>query len=183
MERLLKVFWLSLLGLFGLHGSTAFAAITQVLCSSELPGESVVPGATGCIDVLAWSWGGSIPGGLASKVSLQDLSLTKYIDTSSDNLFSFLVTNSPLKAVVELRNYYACASCASPTPNVTIRLKGVTVSSQSTGGSGGESSFTENVSLSFDAVSFCYRPTLVDGTLGAPQCSAYSKTSGVIPPF
>jgi type VI secretion system secreted protein Hcp len=182
MTRPLKAFWFSMLGFFGLHGNTAFAAITQVLCSSELVGESVATGATGCIDVLAWSWGAS-NAGQSSKPNLQDLSLTKFVDSASDNLFSFVVTANPLKLVVELRNYSPCASCASPTPNQTIRLKGVTVSSLSTGGSGGEDRLTENISLSFDAVSYCYRPTRADGTLGAAQCSAYSKTSGVVPPF
>lgn len=179
MTRPLKFFWFSLLGFFGLHANAAFAGITQVLCSADLPGESVVPGATGCIDVLAWSWGASDSGtGGAPHVNVQDLSFTKFVDTSDSSLLQVLVTNTPLKNVVELRNYYDCTSCTTPTPNVTIKLQGVTVSSLSTGGSGGEDKLTENVTLSFDAFTYCYRPTLKNG-LGPPQCYAYSKTGGV----
>ena len=46
------------------------------------------------IDVLAWSWGmaqsGTMSlggGGGSGKVAIQDLSITKYVDTSSTNLY------------------------------------------------------------------------------------------------
>ncbi len=53
------------------------------------------------IDVLAWSWGaaqsGTTHGGSGSgsgKVSVQDLSITKYIDKSSPTLFQHCCTAS-----------------------------------------------------------------------------------------
>lgn len=51
----MRIFWISLLDFFGLRSAAAFAN-SGVLCGTEIQGENEVPGATGCVDVLAWSW-------------------------------------------------------------------------------------------------------------------------------
>ncbi|MGA7296501.1 MAG: type VI secretion system tube protein Hcp [Rhodanobacteraceae bacterium] len=186
MARPAKGFWFFLLGLLGMSGGAAHAGSTGVLCNSDIQGESEVPGATGCIDVLAWSWGlssGGGSGGGTSLPSLQDISLTKYVDSSSEDLMRLVATQTPIKGVVEFNEYVDCASGCPSGIYLSIHMKGVTVSSQSSGGTPSDSRHTENITLSFDEISYCYSPT-VKGALGTPQCYAYSRQSNsTIPQF
>jgi type VI secretion system secreted protein Hcp len=122
------------------------------------------------IDVLAWSWGESNSGSTqadggagAGKVSIQDLSLTKYIDTATTALMLNLAKGFRI-----------------PEMKLTVRRKGdgpggqrhylemtmadVIVTSLSTGGSGGEDRLTENISLNFTNVNFKYFAPDVNGT-------------------
>ena len=182
MARPVKSLWLFLLSLLGLHGGAAFAN-SGVICIGDAPGESTR--VAGCIDVLAWSWGASssysIGGG---STNLQDFSMTKFTDSASDDLLRLLVTRTTIKGTVAYNEYKDdCGSgCLSPDPYVTIHLDTVQVSSLSVGNSAGAGPMTENVTLQFDAFSYCYRPT-VGGVLGSAQCTAWSKTSGSISPF
>lgn len=180
MTRPIKSLWLLLLGVLGLYGGAASAATVGVLCSSELQGESEYPSAPGCVDVLAWSWGlSAVPapvgggGSGAANPSFQDISLTKNIDTSSEDLFRFVATQVAIKGIVKYQEYFDCGSACSPgEPYLTIHMKGVKVSSQSMGGSGGAGRGTENVSLSFEQISYCYTAA-VKGS--GSQCFAFDK--------
>jgi type VI secretion system secreted protein Hcp len=187
MARSMRALWFSVLGLFGLHGGAAFAQVAGVLCGADIQGESEVPGATGCVDVLSWSWGLSKPfvvGGGAGQASLQDISLTKYTDTSSEDLFRFTTSLNPLSGIVEYREYATCGGGCTPTdPYLTIHLREAFVTNLSMGGSGGEIRHVENIALSFGDISYCYRPT-VKGALDTPQCFAWSRSKGApITPF
>ncbi len=177
----MRVLWFSLLGFFGLHGGAAFAQNTGVLCGADIQGESEVPGATGCIDVLSWSWGLSKPfvvGGGAGQASLQDITLTKYTDTSSEDLFRFTTSLNPLSGIVEYREYATCVDVCTPTvPYLTIRLRDAFVTNLSMGGSSGEYRNTESIALAFGEISYCYRPT-VKGALATAQCFAWSRYKG-----
>jgi len=114
------------------------------------------------IDVLAWSWGASnsgnahIGGGAgAGKVSVQDLSLTKYVDASSNALLAAACNGQHIKnATLVVRK----AGGASPLEYIKIELETVFVSALSTGGSGGEDRLTENVTLNFAKFKFSYQP-------------------------
>lgn len=174
MTRPIKGLWLFLLSLFGMYGGAASAASALVLCADDIKGESVRKGAEGCIDVLAWSWGLSVPqstsgGGGSGRPNLQDFSLTKYIDSSSDDLFSAAVTGQPVNGV-EFRAYTQCVGGCS-APFLTISMSGARVSSILTGGSSAAGRGTENVTLVFDEISYCYRDLLKGGT---PQCHTYA---------
>jgi len=185
MARPIKSLWLFLLSVLGLSGGAA-AATTAVLCNSDIQGESLFAAAPGCIDVLAWSWGLSLPpGGIGGSVGIQGFSVTKYIDSSSENLFAFVTNQIRLSDTVEFRDYVTCSTgCTSQTPYLTIHMKGTRVASQSMGGSGGEDRHTENVTFTFDQISYCYRPTTKGGTLGPAQCFAYDLPSkSPIAPF
>ena len=105
------------------------------------------------IDVLAWSWGlsqsgtfHSGSGGGAGKVNIQDLSFTKHVDVASTKLQSACCTGEHIKkAVLTVTK----AGGKDPLDYLKITLENILVSSVSTGGSGGEETFTENITLNF----------------------------------
>ncbi len=126
----------------------------------------------GTIDVLAWSWGMSnsgtahVGGGAgAGKVNVQDLSLTKYIDSSSPSLQLACCNGKHFEqAIVTVRK-------AGETPLIylTIKMTEVMVTAVSTGGSGGEDRLTENVTLNFAKVEVTYTPQDSKGKAGDPM--------------
>ena len=132
-----------------------------------IQGESVDDVHTDEIDVLAWSWGMSQSGtthmgtgGGAGKVSVQDLSFTKYVDKSSPNL---------MKACCNGKHIEECTLVVrkageTPLEYLIIGMKNALVASVSTGGSGGEDRLTENVVLNFSEVHVEYVPQMPDGS-------------------
>jgi len=120
------------------------------------------------IDVLAWSWGMSQSGtmhtgggGGGGKVSVQDISLTKYIDKSSPVLMQYCSVGKQFKdAVLTVRK----AGGDNPLEYLVLTMKDVIVTSLSTGGSGGEDRLTENVSLNFSQYKVEYQQQKPDGS-------------------
>lgn len=120
------------------------------------------------IDVLAWSWGmtqsGTMhtgSGGGGGKVSVQDLSLTKWVDKSSPTLMAYCSQGTQFKTgTLTVRK----AGGKEPLEYLIITMKDVIVTSLSTGGSGGEDRLTENVSLNFASVKVDYQPQKPDGS-------------------
>jgi type VI secretion system secreted protein Hcp len=129
------------------------------------------------IDVLAWSWGLSQsgtthlgPGGGAGKVNVQDISITKYVDSSSHSLIQCCCNGKHFAdAQLTIRK-----AGDTPLEYVVIKMEDVLVSSVSTGGSGGEDRLTENVSLNFAKVNFAYTPQNSDGSGGAEKEYGYN---------
>jgi len=121
------------------------------------------------IDVLAWGWGVSNSGtthmgggGGSGKANFQDLSVTKYVDSSSHALLGACATGEHFtKASLHVRK-----AGKTQQEYITIEMKEVLVTSVSTGGSGGEDRLTENLSLNFAEVKFTYKPQKPDGSLG-----------------
>jgi len=121
----------------------------------DIKGESVVEQYKGWIDVLAFSWGmtqsGTFTfgeGGGAGRASVQDFSFTKHMDSCSHVLMQFCCTGkhipqatfSMLKATGDEKGgfeYYK------------LIFHDLLISSVSTGGSGGETLYTENLTLNF----------------------------------
>jgi type VI secretion system secreted protein Hcp len=144
------------------------AAIDMFLKLDNVPGESVDKANAGAIDILAWSWGmsnsGSVViggGGGAGKVSAQDISITKYVDKASPLLMLGCSKGSHYPtAVLTLRK-----AGATPVVFMRITMKEVLVTSLSTGGSGGEDRFTENITLNFAEVQVDYYQQKPDGTV------------------
>jgi len=120
------------------------------------------------IPVLAWSWGASNSGNLhqgggggGGKANVQDISLTKYVDGSSNVLWNAVCTG----ARVEEAWLYVTNATGEQTDFLTIELsEGVLITSLSTGGSGGEDKLTENISLHFGKFKFMYQPQKDDGS-------------------
>jgi type VI secretion system secreted protein Hcp len=126
-----------------------------------IKGESTDDKHKGEIDVLAWSWGasqsasfGAGAGGGGGKVNIQDLSLTKYVDKASPNLFKFCCKGTHIKSA----DIVVRKAGDSALEYIKITLTEVIVSSWTTGGSGGEDRLTENVTLAFAKVKFTYTP-------------------------
>ena len=73
--------------------------------TGAITGESVSGAHPGAIDVREWSWGMSGPSALggtgpASRVALQELRITKGVDSASTALMSVMRTNEPIKKAV-----------------------------------------------------------------------------------
>jgi type VI secretion system secreted protein Hcp len=122
------------------------------LSASKIDGESKDSKYKDKIDVLAWSWGMSQSGtthmgsgGGAGKVSVQDLSLTKYYDKASPNLQKACATGKHLdKAVLICRK-----AGGEQIDYIKITMDNCLITAVSTGGSGGEDRFTENITINF----------------------------------
>jgi type VI secretion system secreted protein Hcp len=119
------------------------------------------------IDVLAWSWGMSQSGtthlgtgGGDCKVSVQDISFTKYIDKSSMNL---IIACCNGKHYEEAKLVVRKAG-ENPLEYLTITMKDCLITAVSTGGSGGEDRLTENVTINFAQFEAEYKPQKADGT-------------------
>ncbi|WP_207000331.1 Hcp family type VI secretion system effector [Trinickia mobilis] len=133
----------------------------------EIKGESQDSKHAGEIDVLAWSWGLSQSGtmhmgtgGGAGKASVQDMSFTKYTDKASPPLIGACTKGSHFDKVE-----FTCrkAGGTEPLEYYIMTLEGVLISSYSTGGSGGEERFTENLTLNFEKFRIDYQPQNAKG--------------------
>ena len=125
----------------------------------------------GGIDVLAWSEGLSQSGtthqgsaGGAGRSSVQDLSITKYMDSSSPAL-RLLVANGQN---IDTATLIVRKSGQNQLEYFRIDLKNIIVTSVSAGGSGGEDRLTENVSLNFSEVTWTYTPSDTNGNALTP---------------
>ncbi len=151
-------------------------AVDMFLKIADIPGESADDKHKKEIDVLAWSWGMSqsgsahMGGGAGSgKVSVQDLSFTKYIDASSHSLLLKCCTGEHIKeATLVVRK-----AGKEPLEYIKITLNDLLISAVSTGGSGGEDRLTENVTLNFAKFKYEYTPQKPDGTGDAPKTAAW----------
>lgn len=134
------------------------------------------------IDVLAWSWGASQSGtthmgagGGGGKANIQDVSLTKYVDSASAQLLQHVFDGKHIDdAILVVRK-----AGGTPLEYITIKMEDVIVSSVSTGGSGGEDRLTENVTLNFSKVNFDYVPQKEDGTGEAAKKAGWDIAENV----
>jgi type VI secretion system secreted protein Hcp len=143
-------------------------AVDMFLSIKGVEGESADSAHPKEIDVLAWSWGLSqsgtahVGGGAGSgKVSVQDISVTKYVDSASHRLMQAVLKGDHFEeAKLTVRK-----AGGDPLEYIVITMKKkVYVTGISTGGSGGEDRLTENVTLNFEEVNFAYKPQTEKGT-------------------
>jgi len=152
----------------------AAAATDMFLKLGDIKGESLDDKHKDEIDVLAWSWGESDgtaqtrrnKAGLAVPDCIQDLSLTKFVDSATPDVIIDAVSGRVVPtATLTVRK--ATAS-KSPLEYLTLTLTNVSISSYATGGSGGEDRLTENITLHFQRMDGSYRRQKPDGSLDAP---------------
>ena len=142
-------------------------AVDMFIKLGDIKGESQDKVHKGEIDVLAWSWGMSNSGtthmgggGGSGKVSVQDLSFTKYVDAASHALMMHCCDGKHIsKAQLVCRK-----AGGSPLEYIKLDLEDIVVSAVSTGGSGGEDRLTENVTLNFAKFKYAYQQQKADGS-------------------
>ena len=124
-----------------------------------IDGESHSDKHKGEIDVLAWSWGVSQSGNMhtgggggAGRANVQDIIFTKGIDMATPKLFKATCEGAHIKSMI----FSANKAGGKQTEYVKITLSDCLISSISTGGSGGQESFTENVTVNFSKVEYIY---------------------------
>ncbi len=157
-------------------------AVDMFLKIDDVKGESQDDKHKDEVDVLAWSWGLSQSGtthmgggGGAGKVSVQDMSITKYVDKSSPNLMMATCNGKHYKeALLTVRK-----AGEKPLEYIKITMKEVLISSVSTGGSGGEDRITENISLNFAEFKVEYTPQKPDGSGDAAVEAAWNIAKNV----
>ncbi|MEM6304067.1 MAG: type VI secretion system tube protein Hcp [Pseudomonadota bacterium] len=119
------------------------------------------------IDILAWSWGASqggtthMGGGAgAGKATVNDISVTKYVDSASCALLQHVTTGKHIpKGRIIVRK-----AGDSPLEYINISMEDIIITSYQTGGSGGEDRLTENISLNFAKFGMYYTPQKADGS-------------------
>jgi type VI secretion system secreted protein Hcp len=135
-------------------------AVDAFLKIGDLKGESVAKGFEGQIELLSWSWGMSQSGtthrgtgGGAGKVNVQDLSIAKYVDTSSPNLVLACCNGKHFpEAVLTLRK-----AGEKPLDYLIIKMTDVIITSVSSSGSGGDELIVESASLNFAKFTYAYQ--------------------------
>jgi type VI secretion system secreted protein Hcp len=125
------------------------------------------------IHIESFSWGmaqtgsfGSGGGGGAGKVSVHDISITKYVDKASCDLMYACASGKHIPSgLLTVRK-----AGEKPLEYLKIKLTDILVSSLQEGGSGGGDQVTESVSLNFAKFQVDYQEQKPDGS-GSPAGS------------
>src|SRR5208283_1015037 len=136
-------------------------AVDMFLKLATVTGESKDKVHTNEIDVLSWSWGMSnsgtahVGGGAGSgKVNVQDLTVTKYVDSSSPKLMLACCNGTHYaNGLLTVRK-----AGGNPVEYIKLKLETVLIAGIATGGSLTEDRLTENLILNFAKVSVDYTP-------------------------
>ena len=157
-------------------------AVDMFLKMSPIKGEARDSKHKEEIDVLAWSWGASnsgsahVGGGAgAGKVNVQDLSISKWVDSASTDLMLACCDGKHFdEALLTVRK-----AGETPVEYIKITMNEVLITSISTGGSGGQDRLTENVSLNFAKVKVEYTPQDVKGAAGKTMTMGWDIAENV----
>lgn len=150
-------------------------AVDMFLKLDGVTGESMDSKKKNEIDVLAWSWGASQSGTThmgsgsgSGKVSVQNLSITKFVDNASGTLLLFCCNGKHIaKGTLTVRK-----AGENPLEYIIMEMEDIIVTAVSTGGSGGEDRLTENVTLNFRKFKFKYfKQSARGGGEAGPECS------------
>ena len=146
-------------------------AVDYFLKIDGVPGESSDAKHKGEIQLEAFSWGETNPGGAASgggggtgKVQMQDLVFTMAVSKASPKLMLACATGKHHKeAVLTVRK-----AGKTQQEYYIIKLKDVVVTSYQVGGPAQGDVLTDQASLGFSTIQLEYRPQKADGSLDAP---------------
>ncbi|REL27682.1 Hcp1 family type VI secretion system effector [Thalassotalea euphylliae] len=142
-------------------------AVDIFLYLTKIDGESKDSTHEKEIDILSWSWGMTQSGtthmgggGGSGKVSVNDISFVKYIDSASHALLLRCASGEHIEeGILVVRK-----AGKDPLEYLKITMTNIIVTSVQTGGSGGEDRLTESVSLNFEQVKYEYVEQKMDGT-------------------
>lgn len=123
------------------------------------------------IDILSWSWGMSQSGTThmgsgsgSGKVSVQDISLTKYIDKASPTLAQHCANGKHItKGTLIVRK-----AGDKPLEYIVIELKDIIVSHVTLGGTSHDDRLHESITLNFREFDYKYTTQAANGSAG-PQ--------------
>ncbi|MET0388966.1 MAG: type VI secretion system tube protein Hcp [Polyangiales bacterium] len=161
-------------------------AVDMFLKIDDIKGESTDEKHKGLIEVLSWSWGMSQTGSShvgtgagTGKVDVQNLTITKYIDTATPNLVKLCCKGKAFTAAT----LYIRKAGDKPVEYVKLELHNGLISQVAVAGSGGDDRFTENVSLNFASFKYIYTPQDAKGAAGAEISAAWNiaKNSETVP--
>ena len=159
---LLSILFITILGF---SFQDAFAAVDMFLKIEGVDGESKDKTHGKEIDILSLSWSSALQSsraGGAGKASVEDISITKYIDKATPKLFESLATGKHIaEAKIVVRN-----AGGNPVEYLKYTLKDIMVSSYSTGGSSGDDRPTESISFNYGKIEIEYTELNPDGTPG-----------------
>ncbi|MBW1765682.1 MAG: type VI secretion system tube protein Hcp [Deltaproteobacteria bacterium] len=124
------------------------------------------------IEILSWSHSFSQPttpvrsssGATVEKCNHSDISITKYVDNSTDALLSNIWNGNQIKTG-KIQCLRADAETNSPVEYLTIELEKVILSNYSISGGGGDLPI-ENLSLSYGKVAYIYKDQKKDSGEG-----------------
>jgi type VI secretion system secreted protein Hcp len=151
----------------------------------SIKGDSKVKGHEDEIEVLGWSWGahqsGTMhrgSGGGSGKVSVQDITINKWVDQATPNLWK-LVCNGKHEAegLLTIRK----AGGDDPVEYLKIEMKEVLVSDLQTGSAEGDENVTETATLNMGEFKVIYTPQEADGSAGATAEAGFNiRTNEVV---
>ena len=150
--------------------------------SPPIKGESLDDKHKEDIDVLTWSWNLSNSGNAqtgggagAGKVNVGNLSVTKFVDKATTDLF-LSTCNGQHHDTVTL---FVRKAGTNPIEYIKITMSEVLITSLSTGGSGSQDRLTENIALNFAKVKVEYTGQKKDGTAEATQTVTWDIAANV----
>lgn len=154
-------------------------SVDMFLKIDGIPGESTDDKHKNEIDVLSWSWGmtqsgtrQSGPGGGSGKVSVSDMTFSKYVDKATHNIIGACAGGKHIKeALLTVRK----AGDDAPVEYMKITMKEIIISSYNTGGSkDGLDRVEETVTLNFAEFKVEYTEQTKDGTPGSTVSAGYN---------
>jgi type VI secretion system secreted protein Hcp len=136
----------------------------------DIKGESMDDKHKDEIEVLAWSWGVSQGGSMASgggggvgKASFQDFHITHYIDKASPNLLKACATGEHIKyATVTARK-----AGKGQQEFLIFKMADIIITGVMPTGNGSDGGLVENVALQCAKIDVEYKPQKPDGSLDA----------------
>ena len=128
------------------------------------------------IDVLSWSWGmtqsasmASGTGGGSGKTDVQDVSITKLIDSSTPALMQHCCSGKHFeKALLTVRK-----AGQHPVEYMKLEMHHVIISSLTGGAGKGDDRVTEHITLNFAKFKMTYTPQKDDGSPGPERPLAF----------
>lgn len=147
---------------------SSFLLITQAslgaafLKIGDIKGESQNSEHRDEIDILSWSWGASSD---AKSACLQDIIFIKESDSATPVLLMNQIDNVVYPSAVFSINR---SSLIRTRDYIILEFKNVRVNSHSINGAGADERPTEQISLSFDEVTYTYIPQSNEGANDAP---------------
>ena len=157
-------------------------AVDMFLMIEGVDGESQDEAHADEIDILTYSFGASnsgtahLGGGAgAGKVSVQDLSVTKYVDKATPNLFLHCCNGKHIpECVLVVRK-----AGEEPLEYIKMTMTDCLITSVVTSAAQGQERLTENVSINFAEFELEYVPQTAEGTGDAPVTVGWSIAKNV----